>query len=91
MGAGTCGALGAGPVHASLQERVRAALGANLLVLGHVKADMGAASPAPGLLILNSDHEHGAVVPFDLAADAPSANDAVTAMIPLGAYRTVRG
>lgn len=81
-----------GRVHAPAHvEAVRAALGASLLVLGHVKADMGAASPAPGLLILNSDHEHGAVVPFDLAADAPSANDAVTAMIPLGAYRTVRG
>lgn len=72
-------------------DAVRAALGARLLVLGHVKAEMGAASPAPGVLVLNSDHEHGAVVPFDLAADAPSADDAVAAMVPLGAYRTVRG
>jgi hypothetical protein len=56
-----------------------------------VKAEMGAASPAPGVLILNSDHEHGAAVPFDLAKDAPSADEAVTAMVPLGAYRTVRG
>jgi hypothetical protein len=52
---------------------------------------MGAASPAPGVLVLNSDHAQGAVVPFDLAADAPAADDAVTAMVPLGAYRTVRG
>ena len=72
-------------------DATRASLGASLLVLGHVKAEMGAASPAPGVLILNSDHEHGAVVPFDLASDAPSAADAVTAMVPLGAYRTVRG
>jgi hypothetical protein len=72
-------------------DTARAALGARLLVLGHVKAEIGAASPAPGVVILNSDHEQGAVVPFDLAADAPSADDAVAAMIPLGAYRTVFG
>ena len=81
-----------GRVHAPAHvEAVRAALEAKLLVLGHVKAEMGAASPAPGVLILNSDHEQGAVVPFDLAADAPSADDAIAAMVPLGAYRTVRG
>jgi len=72
-------------------DAVRESLGAKLLVLGHVKAEMGAASPAPGVLILNSDHEHGAVVPFELAADAPPAEAAVSAMVPLGAYRTVRG
>lgn len=81
-----------GRVHAAAHiDAVRAALGATLLVLGHVKAEMGASSPAPGVLILNSDHEHGAVVPLDLAADAPPADGAITAMIPLGAYRTVRG
>jgi len=81
-----------GRVHAPAHvDAVRAALGARLLVLGHVKAEMGAASPAPGVLILNSDHEQGAVVPFDLAEDAPAADAAVTAMVPLGAYRTVRG
>jgi hypothetical protein len=80
-----------GRVHApSHIGEVRGALGATLLVLGHVKAEMGAASPAPGVLILNSDHEHGAVVPLDLVADAPSADDAVAAMVPLGAYRTVQ-
>ncbi len=81
-----------GRVHKSEHvDAVRAALGAGLLVLGHVKAEMGAASPAPGVLILNSDHEHGAVVPFDLEADAPAAGEAVAAMVPLGAYRTVLG
>lgn len=80
-----------GRVHAPAHiDAVRAALGAQLLVLGHVKADMGAASPAPGVLVLNSDHERGAVVPIDLASDAPAAEDAVAAMVPLGAYRTVR-
>lgn len=80
-----------GRVHAAAHmDAVRSALGARLLVLGHVKAEMGAASPSPGVLVLNSDHERGAVVPIDLAADAPDAEDAVTAMIPLGAYRTVR-
>jgi hypothetical protein len=81
-----------GRVHAPVHvDAVRAALGARLLVLGHVKAEMGAASPAPGVLVLNSDHEHGAVVPFDLAEDAPAADGAVTTMVPLGAYRTFRG
>lgn len=59
-----------------------------LFIVGHCHAEMGIESPAPGLIVLNSDHERGAVVFVDLAKPLPTAEEVVKAAIPLGLFRT---
>ena len=56
-----------------------------LFVLGHKHVEDGAESPFARLLVLNSDHAHAAVVPFDLSAPAPSAEEALLHAVPLAA------
>lgn len=56
--------------------------GVGLFLLGHQKADTGAALLPPNAVILNSDHERGVALPVDLA-DPPSAPDALWSVIPL--------
>jgi hypothetical protein len=57
--------------------------GVSLFVLGHKHVEQGAETPFPGVVILNSDHERGAVIAFDLAAPAPSAESAVAGAVAL--------
>ena len=55
-----------------------------LFCLGHQHVDTGAESPMPGVVILNSDHDHGACLPIDLA-HVPSTEEAIMYAIPLRA------
>ncbi|MCA9289551.1 MAG: metallophosphoesterase [Phycisphaerales bacterium] len=55
-----------------------------LFCLGHEHAETGFEARTALSIILNSDHEHGAVLPIDLAAP-PTTEDAAYAVIPLGA------
>lgn len=61
--------------------------GARLFLVGHCHAEMGIESPADGLVVVNSDHERGAVVSIDLAAPAPTAKEVVASAIALGLHR----
>ncbi len=63
--------------------------GCSLFVVGHCHTEMGIESPAPGLVVINSDHERGAVVPIELGCPLPSEADIVRSAIPLGLYRKV--
>jgi hypothetical protein len=57
--------------------------GVSLFVLGHKHVEQGAETPFPGVVILNSDHERGAVIEFDLSAPLPSAEAAVASAVAL--------
>jgi hypothetical protein len=48
---------------------------------------MGAASPTDGLVVLNSDHERGAVVFVGLDRPLPTAEELVKQAIPLVLHR----
>ncbi len=74
------------PVHvaALLQQ-----LHCTLFVVGHCHAEMGIESPAPGLIVINSDHERGAVVMIELGSPLPSIEELLQEAIPLGLYRAL--
>ena len=63
--------------------------GAKLFVVGHCHAEMGIESPTDGLLVINSDHERGAVVVINLESPLPSAEELVKSAIPLVLYRAL--
>jgi hypothetical protein len=67
-----------------LVRELAEAWGVSLFVAGHKHVEQGAETPFPRLVLLNSDHERAAVIPFDLAAPAPIAGAAVAAAVPLG-------
>jgi hypothetical protein len=62
-------------------------LRAKLFVVGHCPVEMGAASPTDGLVVLNSDHERGAVVFVGLDRPLPTAEELVKQAIPLVLHR----
>lgn len=66
-------------------QRLAESWGVQLFVVGHKHVEEGVESPFPRLLLLNSDHAHAAVVPFDLSQPAPCAQDAVLQAVPLAA------
>ncbi len=60
-----------------------------LFIVGHCHAETGIESPAPGLVVINSDHERGVVLYIDLSSPLPSAQELVSHAIPLGLFRTM--
>ncbi len=54
----------------------------SLFVLGHEKADSGSLFIEPNTVVLNSDHEHGVMLPIDLRS-LPIAADAIQLCRPL--------
>lgn len=54
-----------------------------LFCLGHEHVEIGIEVKPPRLVLLNSDHDRAAVVPIDLAAGPPAAEEALLSAIPL--------
>lgn len=65
-------------------DALREAWGVQLFCLGHVAVPDGINRPLEGVLVLNSDHDGGAVLSIDLA-DIPAADDALGMAIRLSA------
>ncbi len=57
----------------------------SLFCLGHAFVERGIAIGGPRTLLLNSDHEHGAVLPIDLGDAPPTSESAMFSAIPLAA------
>jgi hypothetical protein len=57
----------------------------SLFCLGHAFVERGIAIGGPRTLLLNSDHEHGAVLPIDLGDAPPTTESAMFSAIPLAA------
>lgn len=51
-----------------IQDRLASAWGVRLFVLGHEKAERGWRFEPPRVLVMNSDHEHGAALEMNLAS-----------------------
>ncbi len=72
------------PAHVkALLERFKA----KVFLVGHCHAEMGIDSPADGLVVVNSDHDRGVVVPIDLGGPAPTGEEVESSAIPLGLHR----
>jgi hypothetical protein len=62
--------------------RLAARWNVRLFILGHEYVETGCEMRGDRVIVLNSDHEHGAVLPIDLA-DPPTAEEAMMSRIPL--------
>lgn len=60
--------------------------GVRTFIVGHAHASMGVEFHEPNLLVLNTDHAHGRVLPIDLSADCPEAAELVGRAVPIQAY-----
>lgn len=70
-------------------DRFCAMVDAQLLVCGHALVEDGAMSLGPRLLLLNSDHDRGAVVPLHLGGPLPTAEELTMESLPLRAFEDV--
>ncbi|MFM7809080.1 MAG: metallophosphoesterase [Planctomycetota bacterium] len=66
-------------------ETLAQAWGVSLFVAGHKHVEEGVEAPFPRLLLVNTDHERAAVVPFDLSQPAPTSDEAMLNAVPLAA------
>lgn len=58
--------------------------GVKLFVLGHQPADMGYDVIGEKMVVLNSDHDHGVVMPIDLTKDYETLDELISLIVPLG-------
>lgn len=54
-----------------------------LFVVGHAHVESGIEAPQRDLVVLNSDHERGRVVPMSLVDDAPVADEMIFHAVPI--------
>jgi hypothetical protein len=57
----------------------------SLFCLGHAFVENGIAIGGPRTILLNSDHERGAVLPIDLSQEPPTIESAMFSAVPLAA------
>ena len=62
--------------------------GVSMFCLGHAFVENGIAIGGPRTILLNSDHEQGAVLPIDLAEPPPTIESAMFCAVPLAAMET---
>lgn len=65
--------------------------GVQLFVVGHAYVESGIEAVQPNLLILNTDHERGRVVPVSLADDAPLADELLFHALPVAGLGVTGG
>jgi len=63
--------------------------GVSLFVIGHAHTENGIEAPHPNMLILNTDHERGRVVPLNLALDAPDADELMLHSFPVASLGAI--
>ena len=68
-------------ISAAQAQALAQAWGVRLFVAGHKHVPEGAEAVGQSLLLLNSDHERGVVVPFRLDQPVPSATDAAMSAV----------
>jgi hypothetical protein len=60
------------------------ALGADIFVLGHQRQELGCCRAGDNLIIIASDHDHGCILPIDLAKSY-TVEDLLGLIIPVAA------
>jgi hypothetical protein len=76
--------------NASQMEAIAERWNVSLFCLGHAFVETGIAIGGPRTILLNSDHERGAVLPIDLSEDAPTIESAMFSAVPLAAVEAKR-
>jgi hypothetical protein len=71
-------------------EELAARWNVRMFFTGHSHVPTGIEAAHPMQVILNSDHEHAMVLPLDLAADPPSAEQCVFEAIPVASLGAAR-
>lgn len=71
--------------NADQMEAIAERWGVSLFCLGHAFVENGIAIGGPRAILLNSDHDRGAVLPIDLADDPPTIESAMFCGVPLAA------
>lgn len=64
-------------------EEIAGRWGVSLFCLGHAFVQEGVAIGGPRTVLLNSDHEHGAVLPLNLTDPSPTIESAMFAALPI--------
>lgn len=70
-------------------QRLAREWGVRLFVIGHAHTENGIEAPLPNLLVLNTDHERGRVVPLNLAEEAPPAEDLLFHGMPVASLGAI--
>ena len=70
---------------AEQMEAIAERWGVSLFLLGHAFVENGIEMGGPRTLLMNTDHERGAVLPIDLDGPVPTAESAMFSVLPLAA------
>lgn len=73
---------------ADQMEAIADRWGVSMFCLGHAFVENGIAIGGPRAILLNSDHDRGAVLPIDLAEEPPTIESAMFCGVPLAAVGT---
>jgi len=71
--------------NAAQMEMIAERWDVSLFCLGHAFVENGIAIGGPRTILLNSDHERGAVLPIDLSEPPPTIESAMFSAVPLAA------
>lgn len=72
-------------------DRLAAAWGAKLFVIGHMHVPDGVDAPFRKLITLASDHPQGRVLPIDLAEPVTTAYQTIDRAVPIASYLRIEG
>lgn len=65
--------------------------GVKVFIAGHAAVPEGAVAAGPQLLLINSDHERGVVLPVQLSSEISNAQELVLLIVPIGSIEDLRG
>lgn len=63
--------------------------GVRLFVVGHAHTENGIEAPLPNMLVLNTDHERGRVVPLRLDEEVPSSDELMLHSLPVASLGAI--
>jgi hypothetical protein len=65
--------------------------GVKVFIAGHAAVPEGAVAAGPQLVLINSDHDRGVVLPVQLASEISNAQDLVLLIVPISSIRELPG
>ncbi len=74
---------------AEQMEAIAERWGVSLFLLGHAFVENGIEMGGPRTILMNTDHERGAVLPIDLDGPVPTAESAMFSVLPLASVGSV--
>ena len=65
--------------------------GVKVFIAGHAAVPEGAVAAGPQLVLINSDHDRGVVLPVQLSSEMSNAQDLVLLIVPIGSIGELPG